>query len=98
MAQLVEWSLLIPEVRSSNPVIGKIYIEHLFTINCMEKTKINKRGREWPTFLDVCASILKLIHHGANLLLLGKVHQVFCLSDMLDSWKKSDDTQFKYFV
>ena len=25
------------------PVIGKIYIEHLFTINCIEKTKINKK-------------------------------------------------------
>ena len=25
VAQLVEWSLLIPEVRGSNPVIGKIY-------------------------------------------------------------------------
>ena len=23
VAQLVEWSLLVPEVRSSNPVIGK---------------------------------------------------------------------------
>ena len=43
VAQLVEWSLLIPEVRSSNPVIGKIYIEHLFTINCIENTKINKK-------------------------------------------------------
>ena len=50
VAQLVERSLPIPEVHSSNPVIGKIYIEHLFTINCIEKTKINKRGREWPTF------------------------------------------------
>ena len=25
VAQLVEWSLPIPEVRGSNPVIGKIY-------------------------------------------------------------------------
>ena len=32
--QLVEWSLPTPEVRSSNPVIGKIYIE---------KTKKEKR-------------------------------------------------------
>ena len=31
VAQLVEWSLLLPEVCGSNPVIGKIYIEHLFT-------------------------------------------------------------------
>ena len=30
MAQLVERSLLIPEVRGSTPVIGKIYTEHLF--------------------------------------------------------------------
>ena len=31
MAQLVEWSLLIPEVRGSNPDISKIYIEHLLS-------------------------------------------------------------------
>ena len=47
MAQLVEWLLLIPEVRSSTPDIGKIYIEHLFVylfiINCIEKMKINKK-------------------------------------------------------
>ena len=30
VAQLVERSLSIPEVRSSTPVIGKVYIEHLF--------------------------------------------------------------------
>ena len=47
MAQLVERSLSIPEVRGSTPVISKIYIEHLFVklfiINCIEKTKINKK-------------------------------------------------------
>ena len=47
MVQLVEQLLLIPEVRGSTPVIGKIYIEHLFVylfiINCIEKTKINKK-------------------------------------------------------
>ena len=47
VAQLVELSLPIPEVRGSNPVIGKkffISIEHLFTINCvLEKTKIKKK-------------------------------------------------------
>ena len=31
-----------PEVHGSNPVIGKIYIEH-FTVNCIEKTKIKKK-------------------------------------------------------
>ena len=43
VAQLVEQSLTIPEVRSSNPVIGKIYIEHWFTVNCIEKTKMKKK-------------------------------------------------------
>ena len=46
VAHLVEWSLPILEVHSSNPVISKIYIEHLFTINCKEKTKINKKRPE----------------------------------------------------
>ena len=31
VAQLVEWSLPIPEVRRSNPVIGKKYFEHLLS-------------------------------------------------------------------
>ena len=43
VAQLVERSLLIPEVRGSNPVIGKyLLIEHLFSVNCIKKTKIKK--------------------------------------------------------
>ena len=41
VAQLVEQSLPILEVRSSNPVIVKNYIEHLFTVDCI--TKIKKR-------------------------------------------------------
>ena len=37
VAQLVKRSLPTPEVRGSNPVIGKIvYV----TVNCIEKTKI----------------------------------------------------------
>ena len=44
VAHLVERSLLTPEVRGSNPVIGnKNYIEHLLTFNCIEKTKIKKK-------------------------------------------------------
>ena len=35
--------LAIPEVRGLNPGIGKIYIEHLFTVNCIEKTKRKKK-------------------------------------------------------
>ena len=43
MAQLVERLLPIPEVRGSNPVIGKIYIHHLLTVNCIEKKKTKKK-------------------------------------------------------
>ena len=43
-AQLAERSLPIPEVRGSNPVICKKYNEHLFTVNCIEKMKIKKKG------------------------------------------------------
>ena len=49
VAQLVERSVQIPEVCGSNPVIGKINIEHLFTVNCIEKTEIKKRpGKRLP--------------------------------------------------
>ena len=44
--QLVERSLAIPETRGSNPVIGKIYIEH-----CIVKTKINKKEAGNGSFL-----------------------------------------------
>ena len=44
VAQLVEQLLPKPEVCSLNPVIGKnLYIEHLFTVNCIEKMKIKKK-------------------------------------------------------
>ena len=46
---VVEWSLSIPEVRGSNPVISKIYIKHNFIVNCIEKTIIKKKeALEWP--------------------------------------------------
>ena len=40
VAPLAEGLLPTPEVRGSNRVTGKIYIEHLFTVNCFEKTEI----------------------------------------------------------
>ena len=53
MAQLVDRSLSIAEVGSLTPVIEKIYIEHLnlFIINCIEKTKINKKRQGIAQFL-----------------------------------------------
>ena len=44
VAQLEVWSLPIPEVRSPIVVVSKIYIEHLFTINCKEKNKKKRPG------------------------------------------------------
>ena len=41
VAQLVEQSLPIPEARGSNPVIGNIYVEHLFT--CLLSTVLKRR-------------------------------------------------------
>ena len=42
VAQLVEWSLPTTEVLGSNSIIGEIFI-HVFTINCIEKTKLKKK-------------------------------------------------------
>ena len=51
VAQLVKWSLPIPEVNSSNPDIGKIYNENLFIVVCVEKmTKIKKKRPEMVHF------------------------------------------------
>ena len=41
VAQLVEQLLPIPEVHGSNPVFGKIHIEHLFT--CLLSTVLKRR-------------------------------------------------------
>ena len=43
MAQLVEQSILTPEVRGSNPVIGKIYIEHCL-LSAVLKIKKKRPG------------------------------------------------------
>ena len=48
VAQLIERSLAILDVPCSNPVIDKIYTEHLCTVSCIEKTKIKKKSGEWP--------------------------------------------------
>ena len=55
VAQLVERLLPIPEVWGSNPLIGKnLCIEHLFTVNCIEKRKTEIKEKEagnGPIFL-----------------------------------------------
>ena len=44
VAQLAEQSLPTPVVHDSNPVIGKIYIEDIYSVNSISKAKIRKRG------------------------------------------------------
>ena len=46
VAQLVERSVPTPEIRGSNPVIGKLYL--LSTVSM--RLKLNKRGRDWTYF------------------------------------------------
>ena len=48
VAQLAERSLPIPEVRCSNPVIGKVLYEY----------KLLKRSREWPNLFKIRTRIL----------------------------------------
>ena len=63
VAQLVERSLPIPEVRGSNPVISKIYWTFVYCQLCIEKTKIKKkRGREWPIFKRRLPVLFKSIY------------------------------------
>ena len=48
LAQLVDWSLSIPEVRGSNPVIGNIYWKFVNLQLYWKYENKEKRGREWP--------------------------------------------------
>ena len=44
VAQLTEWSLPTPEIRSSNPDIGNEIFQTYLSVNCYsEKTKIKKK-------------------------------------------------------
>ena len=43
---------MIPEVCGSNTVIGKIYIEHLFTVNCIEKSEMKTKRPGMANFFN----------------------------------------------
>ena len=63
VAHLVERSLLILEVHGSNPVIGQIYIEHLFTCLLSAVLKINiKEAGNCPFFFFI-KNTPPLTHH-----------------------------------
>ena len=68
---LVERSHWIIEVRGSNQVIGKIYIEHLLTVNCIEKTKIKKKEAGNDPFLKEKKDIQK--HSSSICIAFGSV-------------------------
>ena len=56
---VVEWSLLTPEIRGSNRVIGNFIYFQLY-LNCNEKTKINKKEAGiGPNKKKQCAHFMK---------------------------------------
>ena len=64
VAQMVKRLLPTPELRGSNPVIGKLlYIERLFTFNCIEKTKIKKKNQEMAHFVPTrcCSNCIPML-------------------------------------
>ena len=54
VAQLAVRLLLIPEVHCSNPVISEFLTEHLFTVNCIEKTKNKEKEAENGPLFNSC--------------------------------------------
>ena len=68
VAQLVEWLLLAPEDRGSNTVISKFWIEHLFIVNYVEKTKIKQKEADNGPLKKLketkCESSLFYFFHG----------------------------------
>ena len=80
VAQLVERSLPIPEVRGSSPVIGKNLFIYLTFVYCqlrIEKTKIKKKGAgNGPCFIQIKRLFIKVLDKGC---LEFKSLEGFCL-------------------
>ena len=57
VAQLVEWSLPIPEVRDSNPASGKINNKQLFNVNCFEKDENKEKEAVNCPYLNMWLSM-----------------------------------------
>ena len=69
VAQLEEWLLPKPEVRDSSLDIGNAYIEHLFPVDCVEKTKIS---------LKLFDFVLASIPRTASILCSGIWSPIYC--------------------
>ena len=52
VAQLVDWWLLTPEVRSSNPIISKLFYRTFICLlpAVLKRQKQRKRAREWSIY------------------------------------------------
>ena len=61
VAKLVQWSLLIPEVRGSNPFIGKLIWNICFLSTVLERRKEKKNGTFFKKQLMVFKNIMKLL-------------------------------------
>ena len=59
VAQLVERLLLTSEVCGLNPFLVKTFTEHLFPVNCIEKTKIREEEAWNGPFLK---KLLRKLH------------------------------------
>ena len=68
---MVERLLPIPEVRGLNSVIGNIPIEHLLTVNCIEKTKINKKRRPMAKKNNFLSTVKILYFSGIQTWIIG---------------------------
>ena len=75
VAQLAELLLQIPEVRISNPVIGKIYT-NIFAIYSWKDKNEEKWGREWP--------IKKQVFHNRHVCLF--VHENWQNFEKVQNW------------
>ena len=72
MARLAERLRPICDVCSSNAVIGKFYIEHLFTVNYIEMMKMKKETVKGP--------FLKKLMHCCNQSLFTTIPRVKLLA------------------
>ena len=96
VAQLVERSLLIPEVRGSNPVIDK-KLNWTFTVKYIEKTKINQKRPGMAHFEKnlcwncgvVVAQLVKLPFRSAEICSSSPVfgNVIYCIKTVLE-WRK----------
>ena len=83
VAQLVERLLPIPGVLGSNSAIENFFIEHLFTVNCIEKTKIKKKRPGMAHFLK--NTVFQLTKKRANVS-IGKNDRLCLTLPSLGLW------------